>query len=162
MFRRSADAVKALSAVRSKGFKDAFIVALTGTRTISSDRASVMEKEWGMKPFEIQKNQNNQVAKDTIPPTLSFRVEIMRSAKPLKADVADGIKKIAGNRPLEARPLENGEISYLIGKFITFESAAEYSDLVRRNGYNAAKVVAFLGEKEIPAETAKQLMDKAK
>jgi hypothetical protein len=50
----------------------------------------------------------------------------------------------------------------LIGKFITFESAAEYTDLLTRNGYREAKVVAFMGRKEIAVETAKQLFDNIK
>jgi hypothetical protein len=58
--------------------------------------------------------------------------------------------------------LEDKKIVYLIGNFITFESAAEYADLVVRNGYRDAKVVAWLGQKEIPIETAKQLFDNLK
>jgi hypothetical protein len=49
---------------------------------------------------------------------------------------------------------------YLIGKFLTFESAAEYADLLIRNGQKDAKVVAYLGRREIPVETAKQLFEK--
>ena len=55
-----------------------------------------------------------------------------------------------------------GIIAYLIGKFITFESAEEYADLLKRNGYRDAQVVAWLGKKEIPIETARQLFDNLK
>ena len=48
---------------------------------------------------------------------------------------------------------------YLIGNFFTFKSATEYSDLLIRNGYKDAKVVAYLGEREIPIETARQLFE---
>ena len=51
MFRRSSDAKKALAAVKTKGFKDAFIVALSGNKPVSADRAAIQEKEWGKKPF---------------------------------------------------------------------------------------------------------------
>jgi len=54
----------------------------------------------------------------------------------------------------------DGSFVYLIGKFITFESASEYSDLLVRNGYREAKVVAWLGDREIPVETAKQLFER--
>ena len=99
---------------------------------------------------------------DTITPTLSFRVEVTRSLKPLKDDVVEGIRKMAGNRGLDIQPVEDGKIAYLIGKFITFETAAEYSDLLNRNGYREAHVVAWLGKKEISIEAAKQLRDKLK
>jgi tetratricopeptide (TPR) repeat protein len=155
MFRRNADAGKALIKVRSTGFKDAFVVALSGNTRISADRAAIMEKEWSNKPLLIR----SRSAIDTIPPTLIFRVEVVRSLKPLKDDVVEGIKKVAGNRGLDIQPLENGNSAYLIGKFITFDSAAEYTDLMIRNGYREARVVAFLGKKEIPVETAKQLVE---
>ena len=102
------------------------------------------------------------MAADTIPPTLSFRVEVSKSKKPLQDDVVEGIKKMAGARGLDIQTLDDGNIAYLIGKFITFESAAEYSDLLIRNGYREAKVVAWLGNKEIPVETAKQLFENLK
>ena len=83
----------------------------------------------------------------------------MRTLKPVKEDVVEGIRKMAGTRGLDIQTLEDGKIAYLIGKFITFESAAEYADLLIRNGYRETKVVAWLGKKEIPVETARQLFE---
>ena len=74
----------------------------------------------------------------------------------------EGIKKMAGNRGFDIQSADNLNTVYLIGKFITFESAAEYADLLIRNGYREAKVVAFMGKKEIPVETAKQLVEDRK
>jgi hypothetical protein len=162
MFRKSADAGKALLVVKSKGFKDAFIVAQSGNKSVSADRSAILEKEWGSKPLGTAENSNADKKADTIPPTLTFRVEVTRSAKPIKEDVVDGIRKFAGERGLEIITLEDGKIDYLVGKFITFETAAEYSDLLKRNGYKEAQVVAWLGKKEIPIETARQLFDKLK
>lgn len=159
MFRRVADANKALSKVKTCGFKDAFVVALSSNKQVSADRAALIEKEWGKKPFVSFEKPDQQVPLDTIPPTLTFRVEVMKSLKPLKADVVDGIKKLAGNRGLDILTLDDGNIAYLVGKFITFESAAEYADLLLRNGYREARVVAFLGKREISVETAKQLFE---
>jgi hypothetical protein len=157
-FRKNSDAVKALAIVKTKGFKDSFIVALVDNKSISTDRATVMEKEWGRKPlFSIGKSVS-----DTIPPTLTFRVEVMRSVKPVKQDVLAEIRKAAGERGLDVVTLEDGKTDYLIGKFITFDTASEYSDLLKRNGYRDAQVVAWLGKKEIPIETARQLFDKLK
>jgi tetratricopeptide (TPR) repeat protein len=158
MFRRISDANAALNRVKAKGFKDAFVVALSGTKTISAERAIILEKEWGRKPlFKISETDEQIAPLDTVPPTLVFRVEVVRSLKPLKDDAIEGIRKIAGNRGLDIQISEDGNIIYLIGKFITFESASGYTDLLIRNGYREAKVVAFLGSKEISVETAKQL-----
>jgi hypothetical protein len=162
MFRRYADATKALTSVKAKGFKDAFIVGLSGGKTVSTDRAVLLEKEWGKKPFLSSGKTLPGNETDTIPPALSFRVEVTRSVKPLKEDIVEGIRKLAGNRGLDIQPVENGKIAYLIGKFITFETAAEYSDLLNRNGYSEAHVVSWLGKKEISIDASKQLREKLK
>jgi hypothetical protein len=162
MFRKSADAKKALTSVKSKGFKDSFIIALAGNKAVSPDRATLMEKEWGQKPFYSIDKALPETRTDTITPTLSFRVEVIRSLKPMTQDVVDGIRKMAGNRGMDILFLQDGKIVYLIGKFITFESAAEYADLLNRNGYHEAVVVAWLGKKEISVETARQLFDNLK
>lgn len=159
MFRRYSDAAKALAAVKAKGFKDAFVIALADKKAVSTDRAAILEKEWGKKPLISTMKITTDTTIDTIPPTLAFRVEVMRSLKPVKEDVIDGMMKMSGNRGFDIQPLENGSVVYLIGKFITFDSALEYADLMVRNGYREAKVVAWLGKREIPVETAKQLFD---
>lgn len=156
-FRRSADAKKALAEVKAKGFKDSFIVSMFDGKSISAERAAVLEKEWGKKPFASVGLQEQAI--DTIPPSLLFRVEVIRSLKPLKDDAVEDIKTVSGNRGLDIVTLDNGNIVYLIGKFITFTSAAEYADLLIRNGYREAKVVAWLGKKEIPVGTARQLFE---
>jgi tetratricopeptide (TPR) repeat protein len=160
MFRRLADANKALAIVRRKGFKDAFVISLSGGKAVSAERAAILEKEWGKKPFITEINDNSRAPADTVPPTLSFRVEVMRAMKPPKDDVLAGLNKLAGTKGLDSVTLQDGTIVYLIGKFITFESAVEYADLLARNGYREARVSAWLGIKEIPVETAKQLFER--
>jgi tetratricopeptide (TPR) repeat protein len=159
MFRRYADAARALTSVKAKGFKDAFIVALSGNKPVSADRAALLEKEWGKKPLITKTEAVRQVYTDTIPPTLAFRVEVMRVLKPVKEDIFEGMRKMAGSRGLDTQTLEDGKIVYLIGNFITFDSAVEYTDLLIRNGYREAKVSAWLGKKEIPVDTARQLFE---
>ena len=157
MFRRSSDAKKALQQVKEAGFRDAFIVAISDKKPVSADRAAVLENEWGTKPFFDLAMPGAAI--DTIPPALAFRVEVIRSLKPLKADAVETLRTIAGSRGLDILHLTDGNIVYLIGKFITFESAAEYADLLKRNNYRLAKVVAWLGNKEVPVETARQLFN---
>jgi tetratricopeptide (TPR) repeat protein len=162
MFRRSADASRALTKVKAIGFKDAFVVALSNKKAVSSDRAAALEKEWGKKPLMTISDNISEISADTVPPTLTFRVEVMRSVKPVKDDVLQAITKMAGSRGLDNQITDDGKIAYLVGKFITFESAAEYADLLVRNGYRDSRVVAWLGKKEIPLETAKKLFDDLK
>ena len=89
MFRKASDAAKALATVKGKGFKDAFIVALSENKHISADRASLLEKDWGRKPFySIDKIMADKQS-DTLTPTLAFRVEAIRSIKPLTEDVVE-------------------------------------------------------------------------
>jgi hypothetical protein len=159
MFRRLSDATRALSIVRQKGFRDAFIVSLVNGKAVSAERAALLEKEWGKKPFLSYVQQEIKAPADTIPPTLSFRVEVMRSAKPVKDDVLEGMKKVTGSRGLDSEIISDGSIVYLAGKFITYESAEEYAGLLAKNGYRDAKVTAWLGKKEIPVDMAKQLFD---
>jgi hypothetical protein len=162
LFRRSADAKKALLEVKTKGFKDAFVVSLADGKPVSSDRAAVMEREWGRKPFALTPKPVEEFAIDTVPPTLVFRVEVMRSKTPLKDEIVDSMEKYAGTRGFDIQNTNDGSIAYIIGKFITFESAEEYSNLMRKNGYREAKVVSWLGKKEINIDTARQLFDDMK
>lgn len=161
MFRRQADAAKALAEVKSKGFKDSFIVAFMLGKPVSSDRAAVLEKEWRDKPFfSVQKVQPAEL--DTIPPTLVFRVEVARSLKPLKDEIVEDFRRLAGKRGLDILAASDGNSVYLIGNFITFESADDYAGIIARNGYRDAKVVSWLGKKEIDLETAKLLFENLK
>lgn len=162
IFRQSADAAKALAGVRAKGFKDSFVVAQTGNKTVSSERAAIMEKEWGNKPlFNINETAETE-RPDTIPPTLLLKVEVARSIQPLREDAIEPMRKMAGSRSFDVFTLENGSTAYLIGNFITFESAENFAGLLRKNGYRDAKVVAWLGRREIDIQTAKQLFETLK
>jgi tetratricopeptide (TPR) repeat protein len=162
MFRKSEDAKRALLRVKQAGFRDAFLNAVSDGKVISIDRALLLEKEWGNKPLFTSRvpAATNTVAAG--PATLSFRVEVLRSDKPVKEDVVENYKKLAGTRGFEILTIENDSLAYLIGKFITFESASEYANLLVRNGHREARVVAYLGNKEIPVETATQLFEKIK
>ncbi len=162
MFRRLSDASRALTSVRSKGFRDAFVVAFSGIKRISSDRARILEKEWGNKPFIDLVPIVQETKADTLPPALSFRIAVARTEKPLKDDVTENLIKIAASRGMDILTLNDGSFVYLIGNFITFESASEYADLLVRNGFQDSKVSAWLGNKEIPVQTARELFNSLK
>jgi hypothetical protein len=158
LFRRMADASRSLLTVKQMGFKDSFVTAVLDGKAVSLERASIMEDEWGQKPFIVIA----PVLKTGEPTTstLVFRVEVTKSVKPVSDETAEVYRKMAGNRGFEIITAEDGSFVYLIGKFITFESASEFADLLKRNGYRDAKVSAYLGSKEIPVETARQLFEK--
>ena len=158
MFRKMDDASRALLTVKQMGLKESFITAVLDGKAVSIDRAALLEEEWGKKPLIIISSAREPG--ETAPLTLNFRVEISRSRKPVSDEVTASYKKMAGGRGFEIISTDDGFNVYLIGKFITFESASEYADLLKRNGYRESKVVAYLGSKEIPVETAMQLFEK--
>lgn len=156
MFRMRKDAEKSLTVMKQMGFRDAFLTAVLDDKPVSLERALLMEGEWSNKSLQ---ETEVQAAKPSEPATLSFRVEVTRSVKPLDEETTGLFRTMAGNRGFDIIQAEDESLVYLIGKFITFESASEYADLLRRNGYSEAKVVAYVGNREIPLETAKELFE---
>lgn len=165
MSRTLESARQALPKVRNAGFSDAFIIAMMDDIQISMERALLLEKEWSGKPLYFNDPQPggtaNTPAADPLPVgTLSFRAEVLRSKKPLTPEVTQKIALLSGSRGLDIIKNNQGETLYLIGKFITFESAEEYVSLLIRNGYSSARVAAYVGTQEIPVESAKELLKK--
>ncbi|HUW93557.1 MAG TPA: SPOR domain-containing protein, partial [Bacteroidales bacterium] len=165
MFRALEAARQALPKVRTAGFSDAFIIAMMDDIQVSMERAALLEKDWGRKPLYITDpaatGKENISITDTIPVgTLSFRAEVLRSKKPVTPEVAQKIALLSGKRGMDIIKNNQGETLYLVGNFITFESAEEYVSLLIRNGYTTAKVAAYVGTQEIPVESAKELLKK--
>ena len=92
--------------------------------------------------------------------TLTFRAEAIRSKKPVKPEAIEKMELLAGTRGLDMIKNNQDETVYLIGNFITFESADEYVSLLIRNGYGTARVAAYVGMQEIPVEAAKELLNR--
>jgi hypothetical protein len=163
LFRQKQEADIALIKVRSNGFKDAFVVPVIDNQKISFDRAASLEKDWGnislgdeemfISELEIE-NQNPPE-----PPTLVYRIEVRKVDTELDEDEVINIRKLTGQKEFDVFQDDEQKYVYLIGKFLTFESAVSFSDLLYRNGLLEAKVVAYLGKKEIPLETARELFD---
>ncbi|MCD4768646.1 MAG: hypothetical protein K8R35_00565 [Bacteroidales bacterium] len=161
LFRKKADAERSLLKVHNTGFSDAFVVPVSDGRRVSFEKADALEKEWGETALADSVPGRVKVeAKPGEPLTLVYRVEVKRTKKPLKEDELELFRIVAGERDFDI--LENSagkEYVYLIGKFLTFDSAWAYSDLLFRNGLEDAHVVAYLGNNEIPVEKAKELFD---
>lgn len=165
LFRTHEAATSSLPSVRSNGFADAFVVAFIDEVQVSMERAAQAEGYWsGIPLFYTEKQMTEkaaQVNKEPVPAgTLVLRAEVLRSVKPVKSDVMDKIELLAGNKPLDIVKNNKGETIILVGKFITFESAEEYVSLLNRNGYSNAKVAAWVGNSEIPVESAKELINR--
>jgi tetratricopeptide (TPR) repeat protein len=158
MFRRMEDAEKSLGTLRQMGFRDSFVTVVLDGKTVSLERALLMEEEWRGKSLKEQ--ETPQVDIPAEPATLSFRVEIARSDEPLTEEIVGNYRTMAGSRGLEIIQADDDTLIYLIGKFITFESAFDYTDLLQRNGYSEARVVAYAGSREIPLDTARKLFEK--
>ena len=99
-----------------------------------------------------------EAVQDTVPPTLVFRIEVARSLKPLKDEATEELKKIAGNRGMDIITTDDGKFVYLIGKFITFESASEYNDLLIEMVIVKQRSLHGWVRNEIPVETARQII----
>lgn len=161
-FRRLEDARQALPKAREAGFPDAFVIALVSDTRVSMERAAQLEKEWGAKPLpfggESAATEEKAAPAETRPVgTLSFRAEVLRTDTP-EPEMIEKIELLAGQRGLDIIKNNEGESVFLIGNFITFESAEDYVSLLIRNGYSTARVAAWVGIYEIPVEAARELL----
>ncbi len=160
LFRSGEDANKALIKVRQKGFGDAFILALMDGVRVSIEKASDLENIWkDISLFDTDTVINSEKEEQADPPTLLYRVEALRSSKKADDEYEKLIERLADKKAYDIFETDGKEYVYLIGKFLTFESAAAYADLLFRNGIKGAKVVSYLGKKEIPLEKAKELFE---
>ena len=160
MFRSREDAVQALVKVKQKGFNDAFIISLMDGSRISLEKAEQLEKKWSdISLFERDTLINHQAIEPQEPPTLVYRVQVMRVNKKVQDEELELLERLADRRRYDIYETADKEYVYLIGKFLTFESAAAYADLLYRNGMKDSQVVAYLGDKEIPLETAKKMFE---
>jgi len=164
LFRNQADASRALQNVKNEGFTDAFTAILMDGKPISAERASVLAKDWGTRGLPewkgvVPANQPIAEKADSIL-TLLLRVEVLRAKTSDNKQINDEIARIAGERGFEILNPEKGLYVYLVGKFLTFESASAYADLLRRNGYKESRVVAYAGTREVPMETAMKYFEK--
>ena len=160
IFRTRDAASQSLPVVRKNGFPDAFVVAFLNDQQVSMEKAADAEKQWSDKPLYYEETAADKPVADATKnaATLSFRAEVMRYTRPMKPEVLKKAELLAGTKKMDIIKNNKGESVVLIGNFITFESADEYVSLLKRNGYNNAKVVAYVGSSEMPLEKARELL----
>ncbi|MDZ7739566.1 MAG: SPOR domain-containing protein [Bacteroidales bacterium] len=160
MFRTKQAAEKALVKVRRKGFSDAFILALMDGERISMEKAEQLEESWSdISLFSGDALPDSQKPEEVEPPTLVYRVRVLKTKEKIEDERLEQLERLAESRTYDVFETDAGEYVYLIGNFLTFESAASYADLLYRNGMKEAEVAAYMGKKEIPLKTAKELFD---
>ncbi len=159
LFRTKQAAEKALVKVRRKGFNDAFILALMDGERISMEKAEQLEERWSDISLFNDTLPGSHKQEELEPPTLVYRVMVLKAKEKIKGERLEQLERLADSRTYDVFETDAGEYVYLIGNFLTFESAAAYADLLYRNGMKETKVAAYLGKKEIPLETAKKLFD---
>jgi len=135
------DAEKALTVVRSKGFKDAFIVAWLDGKIIPVSRAKTMEG----KP---EKEKTSSLKSKEIPDTTSAKgrlyiVQIGKYTNKIPDSVYQTVKAMALGKDIFRKSNEQGLMTYSIGNYSTVEDANRIKDNLVASGISGAEVVAI-------------------
>lgn len=145
-FRKFTDAEKALPIVRSKGFKDAFIVAWLNGKSIPVARAQTMED----KQSEVSNLiPNVKVDVDsTSTQGKIFVVQIGKYSNRLPDDIYQTVKAMASGKDIIRKPDEQGRMVYSIGNYPTLEDATRVKDNLIASGIAGATVIVMGIEKK--------------
>ncbi len=145
-FFKLSDAEKSLPVVRSKGFKDAFIVAWFNGKSIPLTRAQTMEsnqtEEVKLKP----KNQNNSDPISIIEKI--YIVQIGKYSNKLPDDIYQTVKAMTSGKDIVRKFNEQGQMVYSIGNYATLEEATRIKDNLIASGISSAIVICIEIEKK--------------
>ncbi len=163
MFRSIDDAEKALTDIRRKGFRDAFIVAWHDGRTLPVNRAASLERrEHVVEVADEVKKTSVEQPEDTAEEATNsfngivFKVQVGVFSDLLNTETHRLFSKAAGSRNLEYRKNNQGYYVYSIGNFNTFEEALLMQKQLNAQGMTDAFVVAYRGDERISVEDAKK------
>lgn len=136
-FINLSEAEQALSVVRSRGFKDAFVVAWLNGKSIPVARAQTMEDK--------QVNSNitglkEQVADSSLVSTI-YLVQIGIYTGKFPDEISQTVKAIAPNKDIIRKPDGQGRMVYLISSFLNYEEANRIKDNLIASGINSAAVI---------------------
>ncbi len=138
-FMRFADADKSLTAVRSKGFKDAFVVSWLDGKSIPVSRAQSME---GKTP-KIDTQKNNIVADSTSTKSKIFIVQIGKYNSKIPDGVLQTVKAMVSGKDIFRKTNDQGQVVYSIGNYPTIDEANKVKDNLIASGISTAEVVAI-------------------
>ncbi len=125
---RYADAEKALTTVKQKGFKDAFIVAWYNGTRVSTQRAQQLEGT--VIPVQKQKQDGKL-----------YIVEIGRYKTPLTDSELSTIRNLSQGKELTRKQDSNGDLVYSVGKFDNLDDANRVKDNLMASGLLKAVVI---------------------
>ena len=138
-FRKFTEAEKALTIVRSKNFKDAFIVAWLDGKSIPVSRAQSME---GKTPkFDVQKTNN--LADSASLKGRIYQVQIGRYNSRIPEGVLQTVKAMAAGQDIFRKTDDQGLVVYTIGNFNSLDEANRIKDNLIASGVSTAEVVAI-------------------
>jgi hypothetical protein len=142
-FKKFADADKSLPIVRSKGYKDAFIVAWFDGKSIPLTRAQSMEDKQVTKLSpKIKVVSDSTSVKGRI-----YIVEIGKYSSKLPDNIYQTIKAMAAGKDIVRKPNEQGQMVYSIGNYPTMEEATRVKDNLIASGISSAIVLTVEIEK---------------
>lgn len=126
---RYKDAENALSQIKQKGFKDAFIVAWYNGTRVTTQRAQQLEG----KVFSTNNIENDE--------NRLYIVEVGRYEKPLSQNEINTIRNLSQGKELSRKTDTNGHLIYFIGNFDNIEEATRVKDNLIASGLLKAVVV---------------------
>lgn len=154
LYKRFAEAERALLDARRLGFRDAFIVAYLDSRRIPINRAVGMENQNVERvitpPAEIPAPAPLPVRTEQTAPEVVFKVQVGVFRDLVAPETRNRFMSIAGNQKVEFTRNDSGLYIYTIGNFTTFEEAVQAREQIVSAGIVDAFVVAFRGGEKIP------------
>lgn len=140
------EAEKALSIIRSKGFRDAFIVAWLDGKLLPITRAQTMEGKQGR--METDKLKNKAYADSTSVKEKLYLVQIGKYSGKLPDDVFQTVKALASGKDIFRKSNDQGQVVYSIGNYSTLEEANRIKDNLIASGISGAEIVPIEIEKK--------------
>jgi len=144
-FKKLAEAEKALPIVRSKGFKDAFVVAWLNGKSLPITRAQTMEDKQVDAPKRLASSKES--ADSTLVKGRIYIVQIGKYTNKLPDDIYQTVKAMSSGKDIVRKPNEQGQMVYSIGNYPTIEEATRIKDNLIASGISGAIVIAVEIEK---------------
>lgn len=138
-FKKFTEADKTLSVVRSKGFKDAFVVAWLDGKSIPITRAQTMEDKNSEGFNTISKIKSS--ADSTSVKGKVYLVQIGTYPGKLPDGVFQTVKAMAAGKDIIRKSNDQGQIVYSIGNYSTIEDANRIKDNLIASGISGAEVI---------------------
>lgn len=143
-FRRFAESEKVLAIVRSKGFKEAFIVAWLDGKSIPVSRAQSME---GVAP-KVDVKKNNIIVDSVSVKGKVYQVQIGKYNSKIPDGVLQTVKAMAAGKDIFRKTNEQGLVVYSIGNYNSIDEANRIKDNLVASGVSTAEVVTLEFDKK--------------